>query len=113
MKNNLTFGQYLSSKERLIEAIKQTPIQTTEYVVVKYCKLPMYDGDNKCVAALKPTNAIIVEWEYSSIESPTIISIRVLGNPGINEDCDHTTLWEGDRTKRWLFKNTVEKDHLV
>ena len=37
----LTFKQYLESKSKLREAIKQTPVHKAEYVMRKYCKLPV------------------------------------------------------------------------
>ena len=99
---NLTFKEYLESKERLREAIAQTPTRTVEYFVRKYCKLPVGSKTEKAFISLKPKEKIIVEWLYEDINNPKPVIIIV------EESNEHTTYWQGWKLEKWLMCNTKE-----
>lgn len=110
MSNKVTFKQYLESKNQLFEAIQKTPIQTNEYKVTKYCKLPIGESKSeKEIVALKPKQSIIVEWKYDDIDNPTILGVKFSGVSAIDESVEHKALWSGHRLQQWLFRNTIEK----
>lgn len=106
----LSFKQYLASKEKLREAIKQTPIQIIEYTVKRYSKLPI--GESKATreyVALCPKQKIFVEWEYTNIDdTPTPLSVSFAGVRDLLEGEQHSVLWDGDKLQEWLSKNTAE-----
>ena len=113
MGNNLTFKEYLESKERLREAIKVTPQQTTEYAVSKYCKLVVGESKNeKEQINLKPNQTIMVEWLYNDIDNPTPIKIVFEGIcPNVDSN-EYKTYWQSQKLQSWLKKNTREKNPL-
>jgi len=109
---NLSFKQYLKSKEELREAIKRTPVQSIEYTIKRYCKLTI--GENKETrdhVKLKPKQKIFVEWCYKNPDStPTPTHVRFEGVRNIIETEEHPVMWNGQRLQNWLAKNTTEKD---
>lgn len=105
----LSFKEYLESKQQLLQAISESPIQTLSYDVVKYCKLVVGEKDDKQHIALKPKNQIVVEWKYLDVNStPEPISIRFENTKDVNESEDYNTYWSGEKLKKWLSKNTTE-----
>ena len=109
---HLTFKEYLESKERLSEAVENTPKQTTTYDVTKYCRLVVGESkDDKTTISLKPKNRIIVEWEYLSIDNPTPLSIKFDGAKDVDPFNDHTTFWQGKKLQTWLWRNTREENN--
>ena len=106
----LSFKEYLDSKEQLLHAIKESPIQTVAYDVSSYCKLIVGEKDDKQHISLKPKQTIVVEWEYDDINAtPTPISIRFEKVKEVDELEEYTTYWSGDKLKNWLNKNTSEQ----
>lgn len=109
MGKKLTFKEYLDSKEKLREAAKNTPQQTSEYKVRKYCKLVVGESKvDKEYINLKPKQTIIVEWLYNNIDNPTVVSIKFDGVRNIDPSNEYETFWEGERLLRWLHRNTKE-----
>ncbi len=105
----LTFKQYLESKDKLREAIKQTPVHTAEYVMRKYCKLPVGESkEDKKYIALKPKHKLIVEWHYQDLYNPTLQSISFDDVDEVNADEKHSSFWSDERFKKWLLRNTRE-----
>lgn len=105
----LTFKQYLDSKKRLREAIKQTPVRKAEYVMRKYCKLPVGESkDDKLYVALKPKHKLIIEWNYRDIDNPDLVSISFENVDGISNEEDFESFWSDERFKKWLLRNTRE-----
>lgn len=104
--DKLTFKDYLESKERLRQAIKETPIASTTYVVKKYCKVRVGESkDSREEIALKPKQTIVVEWRYTDIDNPEPVSI-------ILEDIsseERPVYWNGQKLKDWLSKNAIEE----
>jgi len=107
MKTNLTFKEYLQTKEALREAVQEIPHQTKEYLVTKYCKLVVGESkDDKEQVSLKPNNKISVEWLYEDIDAPTIVNITFEGVcPDVDSE-NHSTYWQSYKLQRWLLRNT-------
>lgn len=104
--DKLTFKEYLDSKDRLRQAIQETPIASTYYVVKKYCKVRI--GESRTArqeVALKPKQTIIVEWRYDDIDNPEPVSIIL---DDINSD-EKPVYWTGQKLKDWLSKNAIEE----
>ncbi len=111
MDHNLTFKEYLDSKERLREAIKETPKQTTQYVVSKYCKLVVGESkDAKEQIILKPNQTIIVDWLYDDIDNPTALKITFEGICPNIDASEYNSYWQAQKLQKWLVKNTRQKN---
>jgi len=110
MRTNLTFKEYLESKEKLREAIKVTPKQTVEYTVYKYCKLVVGESkDEKEQVNLKPNQKIIVEWLYNDIDNPTPLNITFEGVCPDIDSLEYNSYWQPQKLQKWLLKNTREE----
>ncbi len=110
MGTNLTFKEYLESKEKLREAIAITPKQTVQYSVGKYCKLIVGESrDLKEQINLKPNQTIIVEWLYNDIDNPTPLSITFEGVCPITDANEYNSYWQPQKLQKWLLKNAFEK----
>ena len=102
----LTFKQYVESKERLKRAIQETPIVSTNYTVKKYCKIRYGESkDARQELALKPTQEIVVEWQYEDIKNPEPVSITF---PDFSPE-ENEVYWSGKKLKEWLHKNAIEE----
>lgn len=102
----LSFKEYLASKEKLRQAIKETPVVSTTYVVKRYSKIRL--GENrkhKKEFALKPKQHVIVEWRYDDIKNPEPMSV-ILDEISLQE---HSVYWSGKKLNEWLSKNTIEE----
>lgn len=107
MSSNLTFKEYLKSKETLREAINDTPKQKKEYLISKYCKLVVGESkEEKEQINLKPSNKIIVEWLYADIDEPTPLNIMFEGVCSEVDSEKHATYWQSYKLQRWLLRNT-------
>lgn len=105
----LTFKQYLKSKEQLREALKLTPVRKAEYVMRKYCKLPVGESkEDKRYVALKPKHKLIVEWNYRDFDNPDLVSICFEDVDGVNNGEEFSSFWSDERFKKWLLRNTRE-----
>ena len=103
---NLTFKQYLASKEKLREAIKNTPKQSVRYTVNKYCKLVVGESkEEKEYVNLKPKHTICVDWLYEDIDNPTPLKISF----DTDQPHDSKTFWQGAKLMKWLNRNTHEE----
>lgn len=103
----MTFRDYLDSKERLRQAIQETPIASTKYTVKKYCKIRVGESrDERQEVALKPKQSIIVEWRYDDINTPEPVSVIL---ESINPDEEMSVYWTGEKLKSWLSKNAFEE----
>lgn len=107
MDTNLTFREYLQSKERLREAVQDIPHQKKEYIITKYCKLVVGESkDEKEQVNLKPNNKVIVEWVYRDIEAPTPVNIMFEGVCDEVDSENHSTYWQSYKLQRWLLRNS-------
>ena len=96
----------MASKEKLRQAIQETPVASSTYVVRKYCKIRVGESrDKRYEVALKPKQHIIVEWRYDDIKNPEPESI-VFDDESPNE---HEVYWTGAKLTEWLSKNAVEE----
>ncbi len=110
MSDNLSFKEYLRSKQQLREAIHDTPQQTKEYLVTKYCKLVVGESkDDKEQINLKPNHKIIVEWLYEDMDSPTAVNITFEGVCSEVDSDNHSSYWQPYKLQRWLLRNTEQK----
>lgn len=109
----LTFKEYVDSKAQLLEAVKETPMQQVEYVVRKYCKIPLGESkDEKEYISLKPKQSVVVKWLYEDINDPTPQGIWFHSG---NDDLNHLrgrefdTFWSGEKLQKWLARNAREQ----
>lgn len=110
MAIKLTFKDYLESKEKLREAVSKTPQRTASYNVRKYCKLIVGESkEAKDQVALKPNHKIVVEWLYTDVDNPTIVSMTFEGVKEVEPDQEYATYWEGSKLMKWLNRNTTEE----
>ncbi len=110
MSDKLTFKEYVASKERLREAVKNTPQQEVKYTVRKYCKLVVGESkETKEQINLKPEQTITVKWLYDDVTNPTPQSIIFEGVKSIDSDKVFNTSWQGFRLERWLMRNAREE----
>ncbi len=104
--DKLTFKDYLDSKAKLREAIKETPIASSSYRVKKYCKLRIGETrETRKEVALKPKQTVIVEWRYDDIDNPEPLSVTL---ESISSDST-PVYWSGQKLKSWLSKNAIEE----
>jgi hypothetical protein len=110
MAIKLTFKDYLDSKEKLREAVTKTPQRTATYNVRKYCKLIVGESkDAKTQVALKPNQKICIEWLYTDVDNPTIVSMTFEGVKEVDADEQFETYWEGIKLIKWLNRNATEE----
>jgi len=106
----ITFKEYLQSKEKLRQALTESPVHLATYSVNKYCKIPV--GETKATKeyiALKPKHKVIVEWKYEDIDNPDVLSVRF---ENMKEDTTkelYEMFWTGQRLQKWLTTNTREE----
>lgn len=106
--DTLTFKEYLNSKTRLVEALKETPIQQVRYDVRKYCKIPLGESkEAREYVSLKPKQVMIVEWHYEDIDNPTPMKISFERPDGSSNEI-FETFWAGEKLRKWLTRNTRE-----
>lgn len=109
MDDKLTFKEYINSKDRLREAVRQVPERTARYTVNKYCKIAIGETkENKEYVSLKPKQKVEVDWLYEDATNPTVISVRFINVEGINEGDEFNILWGHDRLGKWLSRNARE-----
>ena len=102
----ITFKEYVDSKKKLLEAVKETPIASLTYVVKRYCKIRIGESkEERQEVALKPRQRIIVEWRYDDINEPEPVSI-IFDDIGPEEN---DLYWNGHKLSSWLSKNTIEE----
>lgn len=111
-KQQLTFKQYLDSKEKLREAVKTTPQRTVEYSVKKYCRIPVGPTkENRTYISLKPKHKIVVEWLYQDIDNPTVVNLAFEGATDVTEK--YPTFWTSGKLTKWLQRNAIEESPTV
>ena len=110
MGKQISFKEYLASKNVLREAVHTTPKHVAKYTVKKYCKLVVGESkEKKEYVSLKPKQKIFVEWLYENTTNPTILSIAFDGVSDKNTNEKHNSPWRGERLLKWLLKNTHEE----
>jgi len=110
MDYNLTFKEYLASKEKLREAIAKTPQRVATYSVRKYCKLILGETkEEKSQITLKPSQKITVEWLYESIDNPTPVKLNLTDVKDVDPEQNYETYWQGQKLMKWLARNAREE----
>jgi len=109
MAANLTFKEYVNSKDQLRSATTNTPQRIAEYEVRTYCKLPVGETkEEKEHVNLRPKHKIIVEWLYEDVDNPTPLNLRFEGPVDSDPLEERAALWQGERLLKWLLRNTHE-----
>ncbi len=104
----ITFKEYLDSKDKLLSALKESPVRIATYTIKKYCKIPVGESKNeKQYVALKPKNNVIVEWKYDDVDAPLPLSIQFDNVKNVSDE-KHNTFWTSERLQKWLIRNTKE-----
>lgn len=107
--DKLTFRQYLDSKDKLREALNQTPVRRAEYIMRKYCRLPVGESkEEKEYIALKPKHRVFAEWLYDDPDNPKLASVTFEGVDNVDTEKKHYSYWPDERFKSWLERNTRE-----
>ena len=110
MAIKLTFKDYLDSKEKLREAVLKTPQRTAMYNIRKYCKLIVGESkETKQEISLKPKHKICVEWLYTNVDNPTVVSVMFEGVKEIPVEDQYETYWDGQKLSKWLNRNATEE----
>ena len=103
MTTKLTLTEYLDSKEKLRQAIRDDGTVKVQYSVVTYCKLPVGESrDEKELVRFKPTSTVLVEWQMNGSDERIPISV----DNGLDR---FPMYWSGPKFQKWLIKNTAEK----
>lgn len=102
---NQSFKEYLQSKEILVEALSKTAKTNNRYILKTYCKLPVYDGDDKLEISLKPKSEIIVECTWPTYNEPLVHNIKFSNVVGVDSNKSFIVSWKNEKILRWLDKN--------
>lgn len=103
METKLTFKEYYESKEKLLQASKNCPKIITEYIVKKYCRIPILDGkNNKDYISLKPKDVLNILWEFNDIKNPCVKNIKF-------ENKNYLPYWNNAKIQMWIETTTLEK----
>lgn len=102
----LTFKEYWESKEVLKQAVDATPIQEREYIITKYCKIPVYKDGSILEVALKPNQRINITWLYEDLNNPQAQQI-CFNDPNI-EDRPYKSGVANTKLAKWVQRNTKE-----
>jgi hypothetical protein len=101
----LSFKEYYESKQQLLKASANLPQVTVEYVVKKYCKIPIQvEGDGKDYVALKPKDVVRILWEFPNPKSASPSAKNML----INEQ-PYLPSWSSDKLNRWVSSMAEER----
>lgn len=94
----ITFGEYLKSRDQLLEAVDKPSHSIVEYVVRKYCKLDMEGSTYD----LKPKQTITVEWVAINENAYIPCYIVLSGNTVRNHDQSNISC---GKLNKWLSRN--------
>lgn len=94
----ISFAEYIESKKILRTAAEDTPKHRQSFTVLKYCKIPVSESQDKEIKtyiSLKPKDVIDVIWEKH--EEALIPNLIIL-----NEEKDYFISWSGKKFNQWL-----------
>lgn len=92
----LTFKEYWESKEALLQASNNLPKIITEYIVKKYCKLPIQlDEAERDYISLKPHDTFKILWEFHADNS---VHVQCF----IMDEVNYTPCWQDEKIKKWV-----------
>ncbi len=107
--SQLTFKQYLESKEQLLRVIEKAPITIQEHLIKKYCSIPVNEQDGeKIMVHLKPKNKLIVEWDYTNKDKPIPLSVKFEGVIGLYEEDSYELIWNDEKIRQWILNNSTK-----
>lgn len=104
----ISFKQYFESKQRLKAAGEDCPKYFQEYVVSKYCKLPLLEDINseeKVYVALKPKDKVEIFWEVTDLVHPIPRYVKIISEEVV-EDKKFFFSWNLMRVNKWLELST-------
>ncbi len=111
---DLSFKQYLDSKQELRKAIENTPVSITEHEVRKYCSIAVGDSKEEArIVGLKPKQKLVVEWRYDVLEDPTIVHIKFQKVQALDETEQFSMFWTSKKLKKWLARHTKESAGVI
>lgn len=97
----LTFSEYISSKEQLLSSLNRNPISIQRYAMTKYAKISIGESLNaKDMFILRPKDIIKVKWEHIN-EDIKCLKMIIDGQ-------EYPIYWKDEKVKLWLSKNTKE-----
>ena len=102
----LSFKEYYESKTQLLKASENIPKVINEYLVKKYCKIPVIINEEKEFISLKPKDVIKILWEFNQ-GVPTAKNIIIE-----SDDCTETYYkpqWSDNKLQNWITLTTFEK----
>ncbi|MDF2435399.1 MAG: hypothetical protein JWP44_5030 [Mucilaginibacter sp.] len=99
----LTFKEYYESKEQLLLACKDFPKIISEYIVKKYCKVPIVSEDDTDYIALKPKDTVKILWEFQDVKGIPQAKHIVFNNE------KYLPTWNNKKLKQWVDSMTLEK----
>ena len=105
---NISFKEYLESKQILKTSIKESPVTETQYLITKYCKIPVFDNGELKEIKLKPRQEIVMNWLHENTDAQKLESLRFID---YMEDRIYKTKLADKKLDNWINKNTIpEKD---
>jgi hypothetical protein len=105
--DKISFKQYFESKQKLKAAGEDCPKYFQEYVVSKYCKLPLLEeigSEEKQYVALKPKDRLEIFWEVSDLVHPVPRYIKVINED--DEEKKYYFSWNLMKINKWLELST-------
>lgn len=104
IKKKLTFKEYYDSLERLRSASNTLPKMLNEYIVKKYCKIPVFEDNKKNYISLKPKDTLNILWEFVDAKTPQVKNITFDG-------VTYYPSWHNEKMKKWIETTTIEKSN--
>lgn len=117
MSSLLSFKEYLTTKQVLVEALSKTAKTTNRYVLKTYCKIPVIDLDNEQIIerteiSLKPKQILILECSWPTYQTPLIHSISFQNVKAVDVNKKYMLPWKNEKILKWLDKNTTSDSWL-
>lgn len=107
----LSFSEYYTSKQKLLEKAEDTPRMYSMYELLTYKKVPVkesYDEEDKVYINFKPKDRIKILWEYDDIYYPTARTFVVISEDGTET---YVPCWGSKKLLKWVLSNTKEIDN--
>lgn len=101
----MSFSEYVNSKQKLREAVRIKPQKTRRYSVRRPCRLMVRNSKGKKYLPLNKGQIVNVVWLYDNRKKPIPMRIFFSGVKTIDEDERFYTTWSGEKLESWLGKN--------
>ena len=102
--DKISFKTYYDSKQKLKAAGEDCPKYFKEYVVNKYCKLPLLEdmnSDEKLYLSLKPKDKLEIFWEVNDLINPIPRYVKITNEDNI-EGRKYYFSWNLMKVNKWL-----------